>query len=60
MSLPDARPLVVDEAYFEYCGRDRGAAARRRRDRAAHLLEALRARGARIGYALAAPDARPS
>ncbi len=29
--LPDARPLVVDEAYFEYCGETAVAAARRRR-----------------------------
>ena len=44
MSLPDVRPLVVDEAYFEYSGADGCAAARRRRDRPAHVLEALRPR----------------
>jgi imidazoleglycerol-phosphate dehydratase / histidinol-phosphatase len=54
--LPDARPLVVDEAYFEYSGAT-----------AVDLLEdgvvVLRTfsklfglAGARIGYALAAPD----
>ena len=42
--LPDARPLVVDEAYFEYCGETARAADRRRRDRAAHVLEGVRAR----------------
>ena len=39
--LPIARPLVVDEAYFEYCGRDGRRPDRRRRDRAAHVLEGV-------------------
>jgi histidinol-phosphate/aromatic aminotransferase/cobyric acid decarboxylase-like protein/imidazoleglycerol phosphate dehydratase HisB len=54
--LPEARPLVVDEAYFEYAG-----------DTAAALLEdgivvlrtfskAFALAGARVGYALAAAD----
>ncbi len=53
--LPEARPLVVDEAYFEYCG-----------ETAIPLLEdgvivlrtfskAFALAGARVGYALAAP-----
>jgi histidinol-phosphate aminotransferase len=54
--VPAARPLVVDEAYYEYCG-----------DSAAHLLDegvivvrtlskAFRIAGARVGYALADRD----
>jgi histidinol-phosphate aminotransferase len=54
--IPDARPLVVDEAYFEYAG-----------DSAVHLIEdgviVLRTfskvfglAGARVGYALAGRD----
>jgi histidinol-phosphate/aromatic aminotransferase/cobyric acid decarboxylase-like protein/imidazoleglycerol phosphate dehydratase HisB len=54
--LPDARPLVVDEAYFEYCG-----------ETALSLLDddvivlrtfskAFALAGARIGYALASRD----
>jgi histidinol-phosphate/aromatic aminotransferase/cobyric acid decarboxylase-like protein/imidazoleglycerol phosphate dehydratase HisB len=54
--LPEARPLVCDEAYFEYCG-----------ETAIPLLDdevivlrtfskAFGLAGARIGYALAAPD----
>ena len=53
--FPEARPLVVDEAYFEYCG-----------ETAIPLLEdgvivlrtfskAFALAGARVGYALAAP-----
>jgi histidinol-phosphate aminotransferase len=55
-ALPDARPLVVDEAYFEYSG-----------ETAVDLMEddvivvrtfskAFALAGARIGYALARPD----
>jgi histidinol-phosphate aminotransferase len=56
-SIPDARPLVVDEAYYEYCG-----------ETAAGLIEdedvivirtfskAFALAGARIGYALAGRD----
>jgi histidinol-phosphate/aromatic aminotransferase/cobyric acid decarboxylase-like protein/imidazoleglycerol phosphate dehydratase HisB len=54
--LPDARPLAVDEAYFEYCG-----------ETAAGLIEdgvivirtfskAFALAGARVGYALAATE----
>jgi histidinol-phosphate/aromatic aminotransferase/cobyric acid decarboxylase-like protein/imidazoleglycerol phosphate dehydratase HisB len=56
--LPDARPLVVDEAYYEYCGEtvvpllagDDGIVVLRTFSKAFALA------GARIGYALAAPD----
>jgi len=54
--LPDARPLVCDEAYFEYCGEtaipllDDGVIVLRTFSKAFGLA------GARIGYALAAPD----
>jgi histidinol-phosphate/aromatic aminotransferase/cobyric acid decarboxylase-like protein/imidazoleglycerol phosphate dehydratase HisB len=55
--LPDARPLVVDEAYFEYCG-----------ETALPLIEggdvivlrtfskAFALAGARVGYALSSPE----
>jgi histidinol-phosphate aminotransferase len=52
--IPAARPLVVDEAYFEYCG-----------DTAALLTDVVVIRtlskafalaGARVGYALAQPE----
>jgi histidinol-phosphate/aromatic aminotransferase/cobyric acid decarboxylase-like protein/imidazoleglycerol phosphate dehydratase HisB len=55
-SLPDARPLVVDEAYFEYSGEtallliDEGVIVLRTFSKAFALA------GARIGYALAARD----
>ena len=42
--LPDARPLVCDEAYFEYCGETAVPLLDDERDRAAHVLEGLRAR----------------
>jgi histidinol-phosphate aminotransferase/imidazoleglycerol-phosphate dehydratase/histidinol-phosphatase len=51
--LPDARPLAVDEAYFEYCGQtalpllDDGVVVLRTFSKAFALA------GARIGYALA-------
>ncbi|HEX4521294.1 MAG TPA: aminotransferase class I/II-fold pyridoxal phosphate-dependent enzyme [Gaiellaceae bacterium] len=54
--LPEARPLVVDEAYFEYFGEtaipllDDGVIVLRTFSKAFALA------GARIGYALAAPD----
>jgi histidinol-phosphate/aromatic aminotransferase/cobyric acid decarboxylase-like protein/imidazoleglycerol phosphate dehydratase HisB len=54
--LPDARPLVVDEAYFEYAGEtavpliDDGVIVIRTFSKAFGLA------GARIGYALAARD----
>jgi histidinol-phosphate/aromatic aminotransferase/cobyric acid decarboxylase-like protein/imidazoleglycerol phosphate dehydratase HisB len=54
--LPDARPLVVDEAYFEYSGvtalplLDEGVIVLRTFSKLFGLA------GARIGYALAAPD----
>ena len=44
MPLPDARPLVVDEAYFEYSGETALPLLDDGRDRAAHVLEAVRAR----------------
>jgi len=55
-ALPEARPLVVDEAYFEYAGEsavdliDDGVVVIRTFSKAFALA------GARIGYALAAPD----
>ncbi len=54
--LPDARPLVCDEAYFEYCGQtavpllDDEVIVLRTFSKAFGLA------GARIGYALAAED----
>jgi histidinol-phosphate/aromatic aminotransferase/cobyric acid decarboxylase-like protein/imidazoleglycerol phosphate dehydratase HisB len=54
--LPEARPLVCDEAYYEYCGDtavpllDDGVIVLRTFSKAFGLA------GARIGYALAAPD----
>ena len=56
MSLPDVRPLVVDEAYFEYSGQtavpllDDGVIVLRTFSKLFGLA------GARIGYALAAPE----
>jgi histidinol-phosphate aminotransferase/imidazoleglycerol-phosphate dehydratase/histidinol-phosphatase len=56
MSLPDERPLVVDEAYHEYSGEtavpllDDGVIVLRTFSKLFGLA------GARIGYALAAPD----
>jgi histidinol-phosphate aminotransferase/imidazoleglycerol-phosphate dehydratase/histidinol-phosphatase len=54
--LPEARPLVVDEAYFEYAGKtaagllDDGVVVLRTFSKAFGLA------GARVGYALAGPD----
>jgi histidinol-phosphate aminotransferase len=52
--LPSARPLVVDEAYFEYCGETAaslpGVVVIRT------LSKAFGLAGARVGYALAEPD----
>jgi len=54
--LPDSRPLVCDEAYFEYCGEtaiallDEGVIVLRTFSKAFGLA------GARIGYALASRD----
>ena len=54
--FPDARPLVVDEAYFEYSGEtalpllDDGVVVLRTFSKLFALA------GARVGYALAAPD----
>jgi histidinol-phosphate aminotransferase/imidazoleglycerol-phosphate dehydratase/histidinol-phosphatase len=56
MSLPEVRPLVVDEAYFEYSGQtavpllDDGVVVLRTFSKLFGLA------GARIGYALAAPE----
>ena len=56
-ALPAARPLVVDEAYFEYCGEtavpliDDGVIVLRTFSKAFGLA------GARIGYAIASRDA---
>ncbi len=56
IDLPDARPLVVDEAYFEYAGAtaveliDDGVVVLRTFSKAFGLA------GARVGYALADPD----
>jgi histidinol-phosphate/aromatic aminotransferase/cobyric acid decarboxylase-like protein/imidazoleglycerol phosphate dehydratase HisB len=55
-SMPDARPLVVDEAYYEYCGvtaiplLDEGVIVLRTFSKAFGLA------GARIGYALASRE----
>ena len=46
-ALPAARPLVVDEAYFEYAGETARAADRRRRRRDPHVLEGVRRSPAR-------------
>jgi histidinol-phosphate/aromatic aminotransferase/cobyric acid decarboxylase-like protein/imidazoleglycerol phosphate dehydratase HisB len=55
--LPDARPLVVDEAYFEYCGE---TAVPLIEDGDVIVLRTLSKvfglAGARIGYALAAAE----
>jgi histidinol-phosphate/aromatic aminotransferase/cobyric acid decarboxylase-like protein/imidazoleglycerol phosphate dehydratase HisB len=54
--LPAVRPLVVDEAYFEYCGEtavgllDEGVVVLRT------LSKAFGLAGARVGYALASRD----
>jgi histidinol-phosphate aminotransferase len=53
--LPAARPLVVDEAYYEYCGEtaallDDGVVVIRT------LSKAFALAGARVGYALAEPE----
>ena len=54
--IPSARPLVVDEAYYEYCGETAvgllsdGVIVLRTFSKAFGLA------GARVGYALAAPD----
>ena len=55
VDLPAARPLVVDEAYYEYCGEtaallDDGVVVLRT------LSKAFALAGARVGYALAAPE----
>jgi histidinol-phosphate aminotransferase len=52
--IPPARPLVVDEAYYEYCGEtvalvDEGVVVIRT------LSKAFGLAGARVGYALAEP-----
>ena len=53
--IPPARPLVVDEAYYEYCGEtaaallDEGVVVIRT------LSKAFALAGARVGYALAEP-----
>jgi histidinol-phosphate aminotransferase len=53
--IPEARPLVVDEAYYEYCGDsaallDDGVIVIRT------LSKAFGVAGARVGYALAEPE----
>jgi histidinol-phosphate aminotransferase len=52
--IPSARPLVVDEAYFEYCGETAalldGVVAIRT------LSKAFALAGARVGYAIAEPE----
>jgi imidazoleglycerol-phosphate dehydratase / histidinol-phosphatase len=56
LPLPDARPLVVDEAYFEYCGVsavdliDEGVVVLRTFSKLFGLA------GARVGYAIASLD----
>ena len=54
LDLPSARPLVVDEAYFEYCGETAafldGVVVIRT------LSKAFALAGARVGYALAEPE----
>ncbi|HZT16907.1 MAG TPA: aminotransferase class I/II-fold pyridoxal phosphate-dependent enzyme [Gaiellaceae bacterium] len=57
-ALPDARPLVVDEAYFEYAGES--AVPLIAEDDEVVVIrtfsKAFALAGARIGYALAAPE----
>jgi histidinol-phosphate aminotransferase len=55
VEIPPARPLVVDEAYYEYCGEtvallDDGVVVIRT------LSKAFGLAGARVGYALAEPE----
>jgi len=56
--VPDARPLVVDEAYFEFCGET--VAPLVHTDDELIVLrtfsKAFALAGARIGYAIAAPE----
>jgi histidinol-phosphate aminotransferase len=52
--IPGARPLVVDEAYFEYCGETAALLADVVVIRT--LSKAFGVAGARVGYALAEPD----
>jgi histidinol-phosphate aminotransferase len=52
--IPSARPLVVDEAYFEYCGET--AALLTDVVVIRTLSKAFGLAGARVGYALAQPD----
>ena len=52
VDIPAARPLVVDEAYFEYGGQTAMPLHRRRRDRRQDVLEGVRPRvGARSATA---------
>jgi histidinol-phosphate aminotransferase len=57
VELPAARPLVVDEAYYEYAG---GETALGLLDESVVVIrtfsKAFALAGARLGYALAAPD----
>ncbi len=52
--IPVARPLVVDEAYFEYCGESAALAPGVVVIRT--LSKAFALAGARVGYALAEPE----
>src|SRR5262249_14260146 len=52
--IPSARPLVVDEAYFEYCGET--AALLEDVVVIRTLSKAFGLAGARVGYALAEPE----
>ncbi len=54
--LPAVRPLVVDEAYFEYAGVTAAAALDDGIVVVRTLSKAFALAGARVGYALAAPD----
>ena len=46
-------PLVVDEAYFEYGGEPPRGSRRASPGRPPHVLEGVRSRGSRVGYAVA-------
>jgi histidinol-phosphate aminotransferase len=54
--LPDARPLLVDEAYYEYCGKTAVEAIEDGVVVVRTFSKAFGLAGARVGYALAGRD----
>src|SRR5207253_5657527 len=54
--LPDARPLVVDEAYFEYCNETAGDLIEDGVIVIRTFSKAFALAGTRVGYAVAAAD----